>query len=293
MPNLKDLKNRINSVKSTRKITSAMKMVAAAKLRRAQESAEAARPYAARMDAVLANLARAAKGSQSAPMLLRGTGSEQTHLLIVATAERGLCGGFNSSIVKMAKLAAAKLLAEGKTIKILTVGKKGREQMRREYGDYFIDHVDLSGIRRLGYGNAHGIAEDVLARFDAGEFDVATLFYNEFQSIMTQIPTEQRLIPAAVGDDDSAGPPINYEYEPDEDEILADLLPQNLAVQIFRGLLENGASEQGARMSAMDNATRNAGDMIDRLTIKYNRSRQAAITNELIEIISGAEALQD
>ena len=293
MANLKDLKNRINSVKSTRKITSAMKMVAAAKLRRAQESAEAARPYAARMDAVLANLARAAKGSQSAPMLLRGTGSEQTHLLIVATAERGLCGGFNSSIVKMAKLAATKLLAEGKTIKILTVGKKGREQMRREYGQYFIDHVDLSGVRRLGYGNAHGIAEDVLSRFDAGEFDVATLFYNEFQSIMTQIPTEQRLIPAAVDDDDSAGPAINYEYEPDEDEILADLLPQNLAVQIFRGLLENGASEQGARMSAMDNATRNAGDMIDRLTIQYNRSRQAAITNELIEIISGAEALQD
>ena len=292
MPNLKDLKNRINSVKSTRKITSAMKMVAAAKLRRAQESAEAARPYAARMDAVLANLARAAKGSQSAPMLLRGTGSEQTHLLIVATAERGLCGGFNSSIVKMAKLAATKLLAEGKTIKILTVGKKGREQMRREYGQYFIDHVDLSGVRRLGYGNAHGIAEDVLSRFDAGEFDVATLFYNEFQSIMTQIPTEQRLVPAAVDDDDSAGPAINYEYEPDEDEILADLLPKNLAVQIFRGLLENGASEQGARMSAMDNATRNAGDMIDRLTIQYNRSRQAAITNELIEIISGAEALK-
>ena len=294
MANLKDLKNRINSVKSTRKITSAMKMVAAAKLRRAQESAEAARPYAARMDAVLANLARAARGSQTAPMLLRGTGSEQTHLLIVATAERGLCGGFNSSIVKMAKLAATKLLVEGKTIKILTVGKKGREQMRREYADYFIGHVDLSGVRRLGYGNANSIAEDVLTRFDAGEFDVATLFYNEFQSIMTQIPTEQRLIPAAVDEDgDSAGPAINYEYEPDEDEILADLLPQNLAVQIFRGLLENGASEQGARMSAMDNATRNAGDMIDRLTIQYNRSRQAAITNELIEIISGAEALQD
>ena len=296
MANLKDLKNRINSVKSTRKITSAMKMVAAAKLRRAQEAAEAARPYAARMDAVLANLARAAKGSQSAPMLLRGTGSEQTHLLIIATAERGLCGGFNSSIVKLAKLAIEKLLAEGKTVKILTVGKKGREQMRREYSKYFIGHVDLSGVRRLGYGNANGIAEDVLARFDAGEFDVATLFYNEFQSVMTQIPTEQRLIPAdpavdSGGGDDGDGPAINYEYEPDEGEILADLLPQNLAVQIFRGLLENGASEQGARMSAMDNATRNAGDMIDRLTIQYNRSRQAAITNELIEIISGAEAL--
>jgi len=290
MPNLKDLKNRINSVKSTRKITSAMKMVAAAKLRRAQESAEAARPYAERMDAVLANLARAAKGSQTAPMLLRGTGSEQTHLLVVATAERGLCGGFNSSIVRMAKRAADKLIGEGKTVKILTVGKKGREQMRRDYSKYFIGHVDHSGIRRIGYDNANGVAEDILARFEAGEFDIATLFYNEFQSVMSQIPTEQRLIPAAVGDDES-GAVINYEYEPDEDEILADLLPQNLAVQIFRGLLENGASEQGARMSAMDSATRNAGDMIDRLTIQYNRSRQAAITNELIEIISGAEAL--
>jgi len=292
MANLKDLKNRINSVTSTKKITSAMKMVAAAKLRRAQEAAEAARPYAERMDAVLANLARAAKGSQTAPMLLRGTGSEQTHLLVVATAERGLCGGFNSSIVKLAKLAASKLIAEGKTIKILTVGKKGREQMRREYSQYFIGHVDLSGVRRLGYGNAHDIAEDVLTRFDAGEFDVATLFYNEFQSVMSQIPTEQRLIPAAVGDDEGGAATVNYEYEPDEDEILADLLPQNLAVQVFRGLLENAASEQGARMSAMDNATRNAGDMIDRLTIQYNRSRQAAITSELIEIISGAEALK-
>ncbi|MHA1528098.1 MAG: F0F1 ATP synthase subunit gamma [Alphaproteobacteria bacterium] len=291
MPNLKDLKNRINSVKSTRKITSAMKMVAAAKLRRAQDSAEAARPYAERMDAVLANLARAARGSQTAPMLLRGTGSEQTHLLVVATAERGLCGGFNSSIVRMAKRAADKLIGEGRTIKILTVGKKGREQMRRDYSKYFVGHVDLSGIRRVGYANANGVAEDILARFEAGEFDVATLFYNEFQSVMTQIPTEQRLIPAAVGDEDADGAVINYEYEPDEDEILADLLPQNLAVQIFRGLLENGASEQGARMSAMDSATRNAGDMIDRLTIQYNRSRQAAITNELIEIISGAEAL--
>ncbi len=295
MPNLKDLKNRISSVKSTRKITSAMKMVAAAKLRRAQESAEAARPYAERMDAVLANLARAAKGSQTAPMLLRGTGSEQTHLLVVATAERGLCGGFNSSIVRMAKKAAARLIGDGKTVKILTIGKKGREQMRRDYSQYFIGHVDHSGIRRIGYANANKVAEDILARFEAGEFDVATLFYNEFQSVMSQIPTEQRLIPAAVGDDEDAdgggGAVINYEYEPDEDEILADLLPQNLAVQIFRGLLENGASEQGARMSAMDSATRNAGDMIDRLTIQYNRSRQAAITNELIEIISGAEAL--
>ena len=292
MPNLKDLKNRINSVKSTKKITSAMKMVAAAKLRRAQEAAEAARPYAQRMDAVLANLARAAKDSPSAPTLLRGTGTEQVHLLVVATAERGLCGGFNSSIVKMAKLAASKLLAEGKTIKILTVGKKGRDQLRREYSGYFIGHVDMGQVRRVGYTDANGIAEDILARFEAGEFDVATLFYSAFKSVISQLPTEHRLIPAAVGDSAADTAAVNYEYEPDEVEILADLLPKNLAVQVFRGLLENAASEQGARMSAMDNATRNAGDMIDRLTIQYNRSRQAAITNELIEIISGAEALK-
>jgi F-type H+-transporting ATPase subunit gamma len=291
MPSLKDLKNRINSVKSTRKITSAMKMVAAAKLRRAQESAEAARPYAERMDIVLANLARAAKGSATAPALLRGTGSDQVHLLVVATSERGLCGGFNSSIVKLAKQAAERLLHAGKTVKILTVGKKGREQLRRDYAKYFIGHVDLGQVRRVGYANAHGIAEGILKRFEDGEFDVATLFYSEFKSVISQIPTEQRLIPAAVGADGGDARPVNYEYEPDEDEILADLLPQNLAVQVFRGLLENAASEQGARMSAMDNATRNAGDMIDRLTIQYNRSRQAAITKELIEIISGAEAL--
>jgi F-type H+-transporting ATPase subunit gamma len=292
MANLKDLKNRINSVKSTRKITSAMKMVAAAKLRRAQEAAEAARPYAERMDAVLANLARAAKDSPSAPALLRGTGNEQVHLLVVATAERGLCGGFNSSIVKMAKLAVSKLLAEGKTVKILTVGKKGRDQLRSEYSSYFIDHVDMGQVRRVGYVDANGVAEDILARFDAGEFDVATLFYSAFKSVISQIPTEHRLIPAAVGETEDGTAIVNYEYEPDEVEILADLLPKNLAVQVFRGLLENAASEQGARMSAMDNATRNAGDMIDRLTIQYNRSRQAAITNELIEIISGAEALK-
>jgi F-type H+-transporting ATPase subunit gamma len=292
MANLKILKNRINSVKSTKKITSAMKMVAAAKLRRAQEAAEAARPYAERMDAVLANLARAAKDSPTAPALLRGTGAEQVHLLVVATAERGLCGGFNSSIVKLAKQAASKLLAEGKTVKILTVGKKGRDQLRRDYSSYFIGHVDLGQVRRVAYSNANDIAEDILTRFDAGEFDVATLFYSAFKSVISQIPTEHRLIPAAVGDSASNTNAINYEYEPDEVEILADLLPKNLAVQIFRGLLENAASEQGARMSAMDNATRNAGDMIDRLTIQYNRSRQAAITNELIEIISGAEALK-
>jgi len=291
MPSLKDLKNRINSVKSTRKITSAMKMVAAAKLRRAQESAEAARPYAERMDMVLSNLARAAKGSATAPKLLGGTGADQVHLLVVATSERGLCGGFNSSIVKMAKQAAEKLLKQGKTVKILTVGKKGREQLRRDYAKHFIGHVDMGQVRRVGYSNAHDIAEGILKRFEDGEFDVATLYYSEFKSVISQIPTEQRLIPAAVGEDGGDAKPVNYEYEPDEDEILAELLPQNLAVQVFRGLLENAASEQGARMSAMDNATRNAGDMIDRLTIQYNRSRQAAITKELIEIISGAEAL--
>jgi F-type H+-transporting ATPase subunit gamma len=291
MPSLKDLKNRINSVTSTRKITSAMKMVAAAKLRRAQESAEAARPYAERMDTVVGNLARAAKDSARAPALLRGTGSDHVQLLIVATAERGLCGGFNSSIVKLAKSHADKLVAEGKTVKILTVGKKGREQLKREYSQYFIGHVDLSQVRRIGFGNATEIAEGILKRFDDGEFDVATLFYSKFRSVISQIPTAHRLIPAAVEAEAGDTGPVSYEFEPDEDEMVAELLPKSLAVQVFRGLLENAASEQGARMSAMDSATRNAGDMIDRLTIQYNRSRQAAITKELIEIISGAEAL--
>ncbi|MGB0505692.1 MAG: F0F1 ATP synthase subunit gamma [Pikeienuella sp.] len=289
MANLKDLKNRITSVTSTRKITKAMQMVAAAKLRRAQEAAEAARPFAERMDAVLGNLARGAAGSATAPKLLAGTGSDQVHLLIVATAERGLCGGFNSSIAKMARVRANALIEEGKTVKILTVCKKGREQLKREFEQYFIGHVDLSAVKRLAYSDAQSVADDVLARFNVGEFDVATLFFNRFESVISQIPTEQQLIPAVF--EDAEGPSEAYEYEPDEDEILADLLPRNIAVQIFRGLLENGASEQGARMSAMDNATRNAGDMIDKLTIEYNRSRQAAITNELIEIISGAEAL--
>ena len=290
MANLKDLKNRITSVTSTRKITKAMQMVAAAKLRRAQESAEAARPFAERMDVVLGNLARSVASSANAPKLLAGTGADQTHLLIVATAERGLCGGFNSSIAKLARVHAQKLEAEGKTVKILTIGKKGREQLKRDYSDKFISHVDQSALKRIGYADAQGVAEDVLARFNAGEFDVATVFFNRFQSVISQIPTAQQLIPA-VFDDVADAPAVSYEYEPDEEEILADLLPRNLAVQLFRSMLENGASEQGARMSAMDNATRNAGDMIDKLTIQYNRSRQAAITNELIEIISGAEAL--
>ncbi len=290
MPNLKDLRNRIQGVKNTRKITKAMQMVAAAKLRRAQEAAEAGRPYADRMGAVMANLSGAAAGNDTAPKLLSGTGSDQVHLLIVATAERGLCGGFNSSIAKLARAAAEELLASGKTVKILTVGKKGRDQLKRGYGDNFVGHVDHSDVKRLRYVNASAVAKDVLSRFDAGEFDVATIFFSEFQSVVNQIPTELQLIPAKFEAEEGAETPF-YEYEPGEDEILADLLPRALTTQIFTALLENGASEQGARMSAMDNATRNAGEMIDKMTIVYNRSRQAAITNELIEIISGAEAL--
>ena len=292
MPSLKDLKNRIESVKSTRKITKAMQMVAAAKLRRAQEAAEAGRPYAERFNTVLAGLAASVGGSDSAPRLLAGTGSDQVQLLVIMTSERGLCGGFNSSIVKLARNRVAELRAAGKTVKILTVGKKGREQLKREYADLFIGHVDLSEVKRLGYANAQDIARDVLARFDAGEFDVATIFYNRFQSVISQVPTAQQIIPAAFDQTgEAAAETTLFDYEPDEEAILADLLPRGVATQIFSALLENAASEQGARMSAMDNATRNAGDMIEKLTIQYNRSRQAVITNELIEIISGAEAL--
>ncbi|MGB7269461.1 MAG: F0F1 ATP synthase subunit gamma [Albidovulum sp.] len=289
MPNLKDLKNRISSVKSTRKITKAMQMVSAAKLRRAQESAESARPYAERMNAVMSGLSASVGGSASAPRLLSGTGADKVQLLVVMTAERGLCGGFNSTIVRLARQTAQKLIAEGKTVKILTVGKKGREQLKREFAEQMIGHVDLSEVKRMGYVQAQNIARDLISRFDAGEFDVATLFFNRFQSVINQIPTAQQVIPASF--DADAGASSLYDYEPSEEGILADLLPRGLATQVFTALLENGASEQGARMSAMDNATRNAGDMIDRLTIQYNRSRQAAITNELIEIISGAEAL--
>ncbi len=291
MPNLKDLKNRIESVKSTRKITKAMQMVAAAKLRRAQESAEASRPYAERFNAVMAGLAASVGGSDSAPKLIRGTGSDDVHLLVVMTAERGLCGGFNSNIAKLARAKADELRLKGKTVKILTVGKKGRDAIKREYGDLFVGHVDLSEVKRLGYTNAQDIAKDILSRFDEGEFDVATIFYSKFVNMVTQIPTAQQIIPAsfeeAEGDDSGA----IFDYEPSEEAILADLLPKGVATAIFSALLENGASEQGARMSAMDNATRNAGEMIDKLTIQFNRSRQAVITNELIEIISGAEAL--
>jgi len=289
MPSLKDLKNRIASVKNTRKITKAMQMVSAAKLRRAQDAAVAARPYAERMTAVMAGLAASVGASDSAPRLLRGTGSDQTHLLVVMTAERGLCGGFNSTIVRLARQRITELLAAGKTVKILTVGKKGREQLKREYGKHFVGHVDLTEVKRVGYDNAQTIARDVLARFEAGEFDVATLYYNRFQSVIAQIPTARQIIPAAF--EGAAQAAAGYDYEPGEEAILADLLPRGVATQVFTALLENGASEQGARMSAMDSATRNAGEMIDKLTIQYNRTRQAAITKELIEIISGAEAL--
>lgn len=291
MPSLKDLKNRIESVKNTRKITKAMQMVAAAKLRRAQEAAEAGRPYAERFNAVLGSLAASVGGSDSAPMLLRGTGSDQTHLLVVMTAERGLCGGFNSNIAKLAKQHAADLVAAGKTVKIITVGKKGRDSMKRDLGDHYIEHVDLSEVKRIGYSNAQDIAKGVLSRFEAGEFDVATIFYARFINVVSQVPTAQQIIPASFEATEGDAAATLYDYEPDEEAILADLLPRGVATQIYTALLENGASEQGARMSAMDNATRNAGDMIDKLTIEYNRSRQAVITNELIEIISGAEAL--
>lgn len=289
MPSLKDLKNRIASVKSTRKITKAMQMVAAAKLRRAQDAAEAARPYAERFNAVMAGLAAGAAGADTAPLLLRGTGSDKVQLLVVMTGERGLCGGFNSSIAKMARQAAERLTREGKTVKILTVGKKGRDNLKRDWGNAFVGHVDLSSVRKVGYGNAQDIARDILSRFDGGQFDVATIFFNRFQSVISQVPTATQIIPAAF--DGAGAADALYDYEPSEEAILADLLPRGVATQIFAALLENGASEQGARMSAMDNATRNAGDMINRLTIQYNRSRQAAITKELIEIISGAEAL--
>ncbi|WP_170516609.1 F0F1 ATP synthase subunit gamma [Ruegeria atlantica] len=291
MPNLKDLKNRIESVKSTRKITKAMQMVAAAKLRRAQESAEASRPYAERFNAVMAGLAASVGGSDSAPKLLRGTGSEDVHLLVVMTAERGLCGGFNSNIAKLARQKADELRAKGKTIKVLTVGKKGRDALKRDFGDLFVGHIDLSEVKRLGYTNAQDIAKDVLSRFDGGEFDVATIFYSKFVNVVTQIPTAQQVIPASFEETEGDDSGAVFDYEPSEEAILADLLPKGVATAIFSALLENGASEQGARMSAMDNATRNAGEMIDKLTIQFNRSRQAVITNELIEIISGAEAL--
>ena len=292
MPSLKDLRNRIASVKATRKITKAMQMVAAAKLRRAQEAAVAARPYSERMAVVLGNLASAVAGQDGAPKLLAGTGSDQVHLLVVATAERGLCGGFNSSIARLAREHADKLLAAGKTVKIFTVGKKGADALKRLYGKYVAEATDFRGRKSINFEDAETVAKKIISMFEAGEFDVCTLFFSEYRSVIQQVPTALPLIPAKVDTSKSAdlGGAI-YDVEPDENVVLDQLLPRNITVQMFRALLENAASEQGARMSAMDNATRNAGDMINKLTIKYNRQRQAQITKELIEIISGAEAL--
>ena len=289
MPSLKDLRNRIASVKATQKITKAMQMVAAAKLRRAQSAAEAARPYAERMETVLSNLASGVSGS-SAPRLIAGTGSDKVHLLLVLTAERGLCGAFNSSIARLARDKANALKAEGKTVKIICVGKKGYDILRRQFASEIIEFIDLREFKQVGFVNAEAIAQNVLTRFGNGEFDVATVFFSKFCSVIAQIPTAQRIIPAEIPEGTTRSEAV-YDYEPDEGEILETLLPRNLTVQILRGLLENAASEQGARMSAMDSATRNAGEMIKKQTQLYNRSRQAMITKELIEIISGAEAL--
>jgi F-type H+-transporting ATPase subunit gamma len=291
MASLKDMRVRIASTKATQKITKAMQMVAASKLRRAQTAAEAARPYAQKMDAVISNIASAAVGSPGAPVLLAGTGKDQVHLLLVCTGERGLCGAFNSAIVRLARERAVALINQGKEVKFFCVGRKGYEQLRRTFDKQIVEHVDLRSVRQLGFVNAEGIAKKVLARFEAGEFDVCTLFYSQFKSVIAQIPTAQQIIPLVVEEKAPGAAATFYEYEPEEDEILGGLLPRNLAVQIFRALLENNASFYGAQMSAMDNATRNAGDMIRKQTLVYNRTRQAQITKELIEIISGAEAV--
>ena len=295
MASLKDLRNRIASVKATQKITKAMQMVAAAKLRKAQEAAEAARPYSERMASVLANLAAGMEGNDNASPLLAGTGKDDVHLLLVATAERGLCGGFNSNIARMARDHAAKLIADGKTVKIICVGKKGNDVLKRVYPHLIEELIELRDVKQVGFANAADIGNRVLKMFEDGEFDVCTLFFSEFKSVISQIPTALPLIPAKVEVAEDAEPldlkGAVYDYEPEESEILDTLLPRNVSVQIFRSLLENAASEQGARMSAMDNATRNAGEMIEKLTRDFNRQRQAQITKELIEIISGAEAL--
>ncbi|WFU25084.1 F0F1 ATP synthase subunit gamma [Bradyrhizobium sp. CB1717] len=290
MASLKDMRVRIASTKATQKITKAMQMVAASKLRRAQTAAEAARPYADKMSAVISNIASAAAGSPGAPALLAGTGRDQVHLLLVCTGERGLSGAFNSSIVRLARERAMALMAQGKEVKFFCVGRKGYEQLRRQFDKQIVEHLDLRSVRQLGFVNAEDIAKKILARFEAGEFDVCTLFYSRFRSVIAQIPTAQQVIPLVV-EEGGAANTTSYEYEPEEDEILTRLLPRNLAVQIFRALLENNASFYGAQMSAMDNATRNAGEMIRKQTLVYNRTRQAQITKELIEIISGAEAV--
>jgi F-type H+-transporting ATPase subunit gamma len=294
MPSLKDLRNRIASVKATQKITKAMQMVAAAKLRRAQEAAEAARPYSERMGAVLANITQAIGGGGEAPALMTGTGKDDVHLLVVCTAERGLCGGFNSQIARFARDHIRRLLADGKQVKIICVGKKGFDILRRDYASLILDRVDLREVKTLGFVNADAIARKIIQLFSEGGFDVCTLFYSQFKSVISQIPTAQQIIPAGLASAPAAatdGGNAVYEYEPEPGEILTDLIPRNISVQVFRALLENAAGEMGAKMSAMDNATRNAGDMINKLSITYNRQRQAQITKELIEIISGAEAL--
>ncbi|HWV22396.1 MAG TPA: F0F1 ATP synthase subunit gamma [Devosia sp.] len=295
MPSLKDLKNRIDSVKSTQKITKAMQMVAAAKLRRAQDAAEAARPYAERMGSVLASLAAVYDGQSDAPVLLGGNGKDQVHLLIVATGERGLAGGFNSSIARLARDHANKLIAQGKTVKFLTVGRKGNDILKRQFADKIIETVSYREVKNIGFAQASEISQKVQALFAAGEFDVATLFYAKFNSVISQEPQAVQIIPAKIerteGQGEAAASSVIYEYEPSEEAIVEDLLPRNISVQIFRAMLENSASFYGAQMSAMDNATRNAGEMIGKLQLSYNRQRQAQITKELIEIISGAEAL--
>jgi len=294
MSSLKELRNRIASVKATQKITKAMQMVAAAKLRRAQTAAEAARPYAERMEAVLSNLAKALEGREGGSPLMVGTGKDDVHLLVVCTAERGLCGAFNSAIVRLAREHVLRLTNEGKTVKILCVGKKGYDQLRRQFMPLIVEVIEFRGVKQISFENAEQASEKVRTMFDDGEFDVATLFFSRFKSVMSQIPTAQQIIPASIPEESDASMDLGgavYEYEPDEEEILTDLLPLNITTQIFKALLENAASEQGARMSAMDSATRNAGEMIGKLTLNYNRTRQAQITKELIEIISGAEAI--
>jgi len=291
MASLKDMRVRIAATKATQKITKAMQMVAASKLRRAQVAAEAARPYAERMTRVLGSIAAAVAGSDSAPRLLAGTGNDKVQLLVVCTAERGLCGPFNSSIVRLAREKINLLTGQGKEVKILCVGRKGADQLRRLYSKQIIETIELRGVKQMGFAQADMVAKKIVGLFDAGEFDVCTLFFSRFRSVIAQIPTALQIIPPVFETSKEAGPVAAYEYEPEEEEILAELLPRNLSVQVFRALLENAASEQGARMSAMDNATRNAGDMIRKQTLRYNRTRQAMITKELIEIISGAEAL--
>ena len=290
MASLDDLKKRISSVKSTQKITKAMKMVAAAKLRRAQESAEKGRPYSDKMNNIILNLSNGISDTENAPKLLSGTGEDKVHLCVVMTSDRGLCGGFNTNIIKKAKLYFQKILDEGKTLKIITVGSKGNDQLNRVYGDNIIENISFKESKNANYFDADKVGKMVIEKFEAGEFDVCTIFYNQFKNVITQIPQAQQIIPLNNEGEETSSEE-SYEFEPDEDEILSNLLPKNISTQIFKAMLENSASEQGSRMSAMDNATRNAGEMVDKLTIEYNRSRQAAITKELIEIISGAESL--